>query len=104
MSSDMKEGCLYEQETSLQHRRTRWCTVCIPLQDIAPGTGYFRPVDHTSHGGKRVGLVRDVFRIQTPLEDMVGVTQETAYKLLAADRTDDLVEAVLSGGGTAHVP
>ncbi|GJP47053.1 hypothetical protein CLOM_g6283, partial [Closterium sp. NIES-68] len=66
------------------------------LQVLRPGVGYFRPIDQTSHGGNRVDLMKKVFHIKTPPEDMFALTQDQAYSLLAADKIDDLLEAVIS--------
>ncbi|GJP51306.1 hypothetical protein CLOM_g10469 [Closterium sp. NIES-68] len=66
------------------------------LQVLRPGVGYFRPIDRTSHGGNRVDLMKKVFHIKTPPEDMFALTQDQAYSLLAADKIDDLLEAVIS--------
>ncbi|CAI7770159.1 unnamed protein product [Closterium sp. NIES-54] len=66
------------------------------LQVLRPGVGYFRPIDQTSHGGNRVDLMKKVFHINTPPEDMYALTQDQAYSLLAADKIDDLLEAVIS--------
>lgn len=59
--------------------------------------GYFRPIDITSHGGFRSELIRQAFKLGTPLEDMYGLSQDEAYALLGQDNTDDLLEKVLNG-------
>ncbi|CAI5995076.1 unnamed protein product, partial [Closterium sp. NIES-65] len=43
-----------------------------------------------------VDLMKKVFHINTPPEDMYALTQDQAYSLLAADKIDDLLEAVIS--------
>ncbi|CAI5997112.1 unnamed protein product [Closterium sp. NIES-64] len=66
------------------------------LPSLLKPVGYFRPIDQTSHGGNRVDLMKKVFHINTPPEDMYALTQDQAYSLLAADKIDDLLEAVIS--------
>ncbi|CAI7918742.1 unnamed protein product [Closterium sp. NIES-54] len=74
---------------------TAWDPDPIP-QVLRPGVGYFRPIDQTSHGGNRAELFHEVFRMRTPQEDMFGLTQDQAYALLTSEKTDELLETIIS--------
>lgn len=59
------------------------------------GVGYFRPIDSTSHGGHRTKLVQEVYHLPGDVTRMMGVTQEEAYRYIAQEKEDDLVDVIM---------
>ena len=53
------------------------------LQILCPGSGYYRPIERTSHGGNRSLLIHQVYLRGGPVEDMYGCTQAEALKMIA---------------------
>lgn len=64
---------------------------------LKPGVGYFRPIDHTTHGGNRSALVKEVYKLPDPVKDMQGLSQEEAVALISQDRLDDLIDTIIKG-------
>lgn len=57
--------------------------------------GYFRPISYNEED-RRIDLIRRVFGIDDPVEDMYGVTWRKATKMISHNQEDALIQEIMA--------
>jgi phosphate acetyltransferase len=82
--------------------------VVLAMMDILSGhdgrIGFFRPVIRSQEAHDELAyLISERYQLDFPPEVMYGCTSEVARELIAADRYDDLLKAVLEKFGSIRI-